>query len=166
MKKNLRKVPDDIYAKLKTIKSKDIVVGCAIKYKRDALLSGQLKHLGVTLTPNGLEMTPAVVPAADQGKFSNRNINGVEIVRKDLPKETHYNTVESPNWGDSYNGTHTVYLPYKKYPRNFQPPRELEITIACRNTNPGLPIYIIAFQVREVLDKTAKGFEGKLLENL
>ena len=166
MKKNIQKIPKDIYEKLKKIDSKEIVAGCAVKFKTEDIASGKLSHLGIKLTAEGLEFPEVIVPSAKSGKYSDRNVNGLEIVRKDLPKETHYNTVESPNWGDSYNGTHTVYLPYKKYPRNFQPPRELEITIACRNTNPGLPVYIIAFQVREVLDKTAKGFESKLLENL
>lgn len=164
--RNINKIPKDIYEKLKTIEGNYVMTGCAVKFKAEQLVSGKLSHLGIVLTSDGLQIPSAIVPAESRGKFSNRNINGFEVIRKDLPKETHYNTVESPNWGDSYYGTHTVHLPYKKYPRNFQSPRELEITIACRNTNPGLPVYIIAFQVKEILDKTAKGFESKLLENL
>ena len=166
MKKNFRNVPSDVHAKLKAIKSDEIVVGCAVKYKSEALLSGKLKHLGVLLTPSGLELPAAIVPKAEQGKFSNQNVNGLEIIRKDLPKETHYNSIESPNWGDSYNGTHTVNLPYKKYPREFRSPRVLEITMFCADTRPGLSVYVIAFQVKEVLSKAARNFGTKLFENL
>jgi hypothetical protein len=94
------------------------------------------------------------------------NVEGREIIRKDLPKETHYNSIESPNWGDSSNGTHVVDLPYEKYPRDFHPPRELEISMSCPDARPGLAVYVVAFKVQEVLDKTAKRFEGILFEDL
>lgn len=166
MKKNLRKIPESIQAKLKTIKSKEVVVGCAIKFKSEFILSGKLKHLGIELTPKGLEMPLAIIPDAKQGKYSEKNIHGEEIIRRDLPKETHYNSIESPNWGDSYNGTHTVDLPYQKYPREFQPPRELEISMMCKDVRPNLPVYVIAFQVQEILDKGTNDFEKRLLEDL
>lgn len=166
MKKNIHKIPEDIYDKLKTIKNNEIIVGCAVKFKADSLRSGKLAHLGITLTSQGLQFPSVVIPSESTGKYSNQNINGREIVRKDLPKETHYNTIESPNWGDSYNGTHTVYLPYKKFRRDFQPPRELEISIDCKNTSPDLPNYVIAFQVKEVLNKTSKDFNDRVFENL
>jgi hypothetical protein len=99
MKKNLRTIPKEIYSKLQTIKSQEIVVGCAIKFKKEMLESGRLKHLGITLSPEGLQVPEKVVAPANQGRYSAQNIEGNEIVRKDLPKETHYNTIESPNWG-------------------------------------------------------------------
>jgi hypothetical protein len=166
MKKNLRKIPDDILTKLKTIKDDEIVVGCAVKVKAEHLATGKLVHLGVVLSLQGLQLPTTVIPPANQGKYSSYNVEGIEIVRKDLPKETHYNAIESPNWGDSYNGTHTVYLPYEKYPREFHSPRELEISMACKEVRSGLSAYVIVFQVKEVLSKKAKDFSNKLFENL
>lgn len=166
MKKNIQKIPKDIYAKLETIKENDVVVGCAIKIKKQDIIAGKFEHLGIVLTSQGLTIPSSLLPSENQGKYSERNINGLEVVRKDLPKETHYNSIESPNWGDSYNGTHTVNLPYKKYPRDFQPPRELEIAMTCKDARPDLDTYIIAFQVQEILGKTSKDFERKLFENL
>lgn len=166
MKKYLRKIPDSINQKLRTVKSRVVVAGCAVKFKSANLLKGSLKHLGISLTDKGLNLPTSIIPPADQGRYSGRNVNGVEVIRKDLPKETHYNTVETPNWGDDYNGTHTVDLPYKKYPREFIPPREIEITIKCNNTKPNQPEYIIAFMVNEVLDRTRRDFKIKLFENL
>jgi hypothetical protein len=166
MKKNLRQIPADILAKVKLIKGNEIAVGCALKIKAEALAAGGFKHLGIELGPSGVTFPPTVVPPSEQGKFSKWNVEGKEIVRKDLPKETHYNSVDVPNWGDSYNGTHTVDLPYKKYPRDFYPPRELEISIHCHDSRPGLPVYILAFKVQETLDIKAKSFEVRLFENL
>jgi hypothetical protein len=165
-KKNINKIPPIILKKLGTIKEGEVVAGCAVKFKADDLASGRLKHLGITLTDKGLNLPTSIVPPDSQGKYSDRNINGFEVVRKDLPKETHYNSIESPNWGDSYYGTHTVNLPYQKYPRDFYPPRELEILTSSKDIRPGLPTYIIAFQVQEVLDKHDKSFKDRLLENL
>lgn len=166
MKKNLRKIPQDVRAKLKTISGNAVVVGCAIQFKKERLEAGVLSHLGVSLTPKGLYLPASAIPPAKRGQYSNLNVNGLEIIRNDLPMETHYNPVETPNWGDEHNGTHTVNLPYKKYPRDIVAPRELEITMVCADTRPGLLAYIVAFRVTEVLDKTAKDFESKLFENL
>lgn len=131
MKKNLRKIPAEILGKLRTMKTNEIVAGCAVMYQAEVLLAGRLRHLGISIAPEGLVVPHSIVPPASQGKFSTRNIEGKVVIRKDLPKETHYNSIESPNWGDSSNGTHTVDLPYEKYPREFYPPRELEISITC-----------------------------------
>jgi len=163
-KKNLNKIPKDIYQKIEKIRGDAVVVGCAIKVKAEDLLAGKLTNLGINLTSKGLEVPSSVVPNKDQGKYSGRNINGHEIVRKDLAKETHYNNVETPNWG--HYGTHTVHLPYEKYPRDFFPPRELEILINPVETKPNLSAYVISFKVQEVLSKKEKNFEKKLLENL
>jgi len=164
MKKNFRKIPAEIVAKLKTIKTSDVVAGCAVMFRANILAAGQLKHLGIMLTNDGLKVPESVIPTASQGKFSRKNVEGLVIIRKDLPKETYYRSVEAPNWGNY--GTHTVDLPNEKYPRDFDPPRELAISVKCKNTEPGLPGYVIAFKVNEVLEKTSKQFNKRLFENL
>jgi hypothetical protein len=166
MKKNLRKIPDEIITKLKAIQADEVVVACAVKFKGAALTAGRLKHLGVVVTEQGLRVPQSVLPPPSQGKFSKQNIDGEEIVRRDLPKETHYNPVESPDWGDWSNGTHTVYLPYEKYPREFRPPREIEIVMSCADSRPNLPAYVLAFRVEEVLNKKRKDFDERLFEDL
>lgn len=165
-KKNINKIPQDLLKKIKGIEEREVIVGCAVKFKAEDLFAGKLKHLGIILTDEGLKIPSSIIPSASRGKYSDKNINGEEITRKDLPKETHYNSIESPNWGDSYNGTHTVELPYKKYPRDFYPPRELEILMTCKDTRPKLPSYIIAFQIQEVLDRNDKNFDKYLFGNL
>lgn len=165
MKKNLRKVPLDVEAKLKGL-GDEIVAGCAVKFSADELRSGRLRHLGIELTPEGIKYPASVIPLAKQGKFSKRNVEGEEIIRRDLPKETAYTTVEAPNWGDSSNGTHSVHLPHERYPRDFISPRELEILIHASEIKAGVPTYIFSFKVNDALSKMKKGFPKLLLANL
>lgn len=165
-KKNIHKIPKDLQNKIDQIKVNEIVAGCAVKFKAIDIREGKLDHLGISLSDSGLIVPSYIIPSVDQGKYSERNINGFELVRKDLPLETHYNSIESPNWGDSYNGTHTVNLPYQKYRRDFQPPRELEIIMSCKDIQAGLPSYIISFRVQEILNKNSVGFKDSLFENL
>lgn len=164
MKKNIRSIPPAILAKIKSSKSVKFMVGCAVKCRAEDLASGALSHLGIRLTAGGLEIADPEIPPVNRGKFSGANANGLEIVRKDLPKENRTRSVESPNWGGY--GTHTVDFHYERYPREFIAPRELTISASCGNVKPGLATYIIAFRVDEVLDAGRKGFKEKLFENL
>lgn len=164
MKKNIRRIPASVTAKLQTIADNSIVVGCAKKFSAQAIQSGLLTPLGISLTPTGLIVPPEIVPPSSQGKYSDRNVNGEVVVRKDLPKETKYRSMEVPSWG-SYR-THTITVRYEAYPREFHPPRELAIKMVCANPAPHLTEYVVSFQVDEVLDKTARDFEERLLEDL
>lgn len=166
MKKNFQKIPIEITQKLREIKSSEVVVGCAVKYKSETLVNGRLAHLGIMVSKKGLVAPPSVIPPADQGKYSKINVDGLEIIRNDLPKEKHFNSVEAPNWGNDYYGTHTVDLPYEKYPREFIPPRELEILINCNNPQPGLSEYILAFKINETLNRKSRNFKKRLFENI
>jgi hypothetical protein len=166
MRKNIRKIPKEVLTNLKRIEQKDIVVACAVTFKATALRKGILKHLGVKLTTKGLYIPSPVMPPPDQGKYSNINVNGEEIVRKDLPMTTSYTPVETPNWGDPYLGYHTVDLPHPTYQREFRPPRETEIIIHSTRTNPGLSAYVISFKLNDTLRKGSKGFKKRLFENL
>jgi len=166
VKKNFRKIPPAILAKIKNSSRKRFVAGCAAKFRTEDLRAGLLKHLEISITDKGIAMPASVLPPATQGKFSKSNVNGLEIVRKDLPKETRTRSIESPNWGDPSRGYHSVDLPYECYPREFRPPRELAISIKCADARPGLPAYVIAFRVEEVLDSGQRDFKEKLFENL
>lgn len=120
----------------------------------------------IELLDDGLHYPGLIVPPPSQGKYSARNVEGYEVVRKDLPLETHHHPAETPNWGDSYYGTHTVWLPHKAYPRDFHPPRELEIILHCSDTDAARASFVIAARVDEVLSQTAPDFEERLLADL
>lgn len=166
MKKNIREIPGAVFSKLKTITQKEVNAACVKTYRREELAEGILSHLSITAGPEGLICPGSVLPPETQGKYSWWNINGAVIVRKDLPKETIYHAVEAPNWGDPSNGYHTVYLPHEQYPRDFQPPRELQLLVKCLNQKERSETYVLGFLVDEVLDKTSAEFKELLLENL
>jgi len=125
-----------------------------------------LAHLQIQLDADGLHVPKRALPPASQGKYSERNVSGYEVVRRDLPKETHYNVVEAPDWGDWGNGTHDVLLPYEKYPRDFYAPRELELCLYCADTSAARSTFVIAARVDEALNQDDPDFEAGLMENL
>ncbi|MDX2186711.1 MAG: hypothetical protein SFV32_07255 [Opitutaceae bacterium] len=143
--KNYRKIPSRILNKLKKLGGKAVVVAAIREIPRAEIDSGIWGHLGLPFA--GQRNT--VMPPPERGKFSKKNVHGEEIVRKDLPKETRYNYVEAPNWGDEYNGTHEVALPYQHYPRDFVPPRQTTITVEKVRAETNATVY--KFSVDEVI---------------
>ncbi|MDG7000600.1 MAG: hypothetical protein JRN15_16010 [Nitrososphaerota archaeon] len=167
MKKNIRKIPKSVELQLRKIQGDQVVAACYRIYEVDKIRAGDLIHLGIRMDGDSLHISePSVIPPVESGRYSDRNINGYEVVRKDLPKETHYNSVDTPNWGDQHNGTHTVDLPYEKYPRDFFPPQLSQIRIGVKDSSPGLARYLLTFEVDRPLDRTSKTFENDLLECL
>jgi hypothetical protein len=166
MKKNIRKIPKEVIAKLKKIGSDSIVAACAVRVLAADLSSGKLVNLGIELKEAGLVIPVSIIPPTSSGKYSSINIDGQVVVRNDLPLETHYHTIEAPNWGDSYNGTHEIDLPYKAYPREFHPPRETDIIMHASSKAANLKEYVISFRVNEVLDRKKPDFYDRLLKNL
>lgn len=166
LKKNLRKIPANVRTQLSKINGRHIVAGCLKTYSKDALLSGELKHLGVMFQNGEIKNPNKIVPHSNRGKYSFRNINGYEEKRSDLPKETYSVTIEAPNWGDSCNGTHDVTWYRERYQVEFHPPRISTIKIEFLDSSPNLENYTIKFEVSEVLDKESDDFDDRLLECL
>ncbi len=166
MPKNFRKIPSTIKTQLRRLGNQNIVVGCSKTYSADEIASGKLNRLGVELSAKGLTFPSSIIPPGTGGKYSDRNINGYEVIRKDLPKETHYNSFESPDYGDWSKGSHTVNMPYEKYPRDDYAPQLAEIRISSPSTKPEQPKYILVFQVDRVLDPKSPSFESNLLESI
>lgn len=165
-KKNLRKIPPSIRTRLSRLRGIDVVAGCTRTYSAGDLSGGRLHHLGVEIVDGRLEFPESIIPPGTSGKYSDRNVNGHEVIRKDLPKETHYNTVEAPDWGDSYYGTHTVDLPYEKYPRDYYAPQLAPIKISSPNREGGQSEYVLVFEVDRVLNQGDPNFEDDLIHCL
>lgn len=165
-KKNFRKIPNSIVLKLNKIASNQIVAGCVKVFSANDIKEGLLSHLSIKLIDTGLFYPTSILPPQNRGKYSHRNKNGYEIIRKDLPKETHSRSVDVPNWGDRSKGTHDVDWSYEKYPREFHAPESLKIRIESPNGALGQDTYVIKFEVEEVMDKKSRDFKERLLKNL
>jgi hypothetical protein len=98
-KKNLLKLPPFVRNQLKQVGNGPIIAACSRVHSAQELMSGQLKHLDVTLTGDRLSFPASVIPPEEGGKYSSRNVNGEKVIRKDLPKETHYHSVETSELG-------------------------------------------------------------------
>jgi hypothetical protein len=162
--KNFRSIPTRISSKVKQLPDRYLIVSCLKKYSATDISKGVLSHLGVSLDSKCLHLPTSIMPKPTQGKHSDRNINGQEIVRRDLGLLTLYHSVDVPNWGDSYNGTHSVDLPYKAYLRDFISPHLVQITMECPNTAAAASTYGILFKMDEVLDKKSADFDDRLFD--
>ena len=165
--KNFRKIPEGILDKIQKFKKDSFVAACVRKIPASVILRGDFADLGIVLREKKLEFPESRVPRFDQGKYSKLNVEGEEIVRKDLPLETHAHTVEAPDWGRLGYGTHPVDLPHKAYPREHIPPSENEIAIeSLGKEDEREPIFVLKFVVSEVMDRSKKKFQKRLLFNL
>lgn len=76
---------------------------------------------------DGTTILPAVVWAV-----TRFNAEGKEKVRRDLPKESHTRELEYnlPDWRGGAMHTGVVDITYMRYPRDFIPPADIDLTIS------------------------------------
>jgi hypothetical protein len=163
-RKNLRNVPDEIRAKITSFEVDDIVVACAKHLRAQDL--ARYNHLGITLENNRLVLPPQAVPPPTSGSYSDANVNGREVVRKDLPMVQKTYSWEVPNWGDWSNGSHTQLFTRDVYQRDLIPPKQVELSITLLDGDPAGENWMIKFAVEQVLNRRAADFEKELLYNL
>lgn len=165
---NLLKVSGVLRLKIHDIQGEDIIVAAVKKIPATDIEGGTYRHLGIKMGEAGPEFPERVTPSPDTGRWSLINVEGKDFPRKDLPKYNKTFAVESPNWGDSSSGYHTVYFDRMVYPRDLVPPKYLDIVIEIieEETTAQGQAYVFRFLVDEVLNKAADGFKEELLYNL
>jgi hypothetical protein len=163
--KGFRAIPGDIEEKIKGLKSKSAVVGCATKLSEKDIREGVYGHLGIVIDHGKLSFPAVIVPDASAGRSSDFNANGREIVRKDLPMITKTYTFEVPNYGDWSNGSHNVSQDRDVYQRDFIPPDENEIAIELigEEVSGDEKGYVFRFMIEQPLTIGAKDFKEELL---
>jgi hypothetical protein len=166
-RKNFRKIPDWISDKVAQLKPRPIVAGCVKKLTASEIKKGAYKHLGISWRNGKPEFPASIVPPADNGRYSDRNANGYEIVRHDLPMVTRTYSFDTPNWGDWSRGSHEVSFDREAYQRDLIPPRDNEISLELVGQEAGAEdIYVFRFIVSEVMDTTKRTLNESLLFNL
>lgn len=163
MKKNLLKVPSQVIGKLNTIELDDIVVACVKRLTREEI--PRYGYLGLQIQDGQLTTPPPTVPKPGMGRYSRANVEGKEIVRKDLPMVTRTFSWETPNWGDWSKGSHTHEQTREVYQRDFIPPKEVELSVTLLETRNDAE-FIVKFAIEQVLNKQSSDFEADLLYNL
>ena len=97
---------------LQTIGTPLIVVAGTKAVPLSDINTGIYKHLGISADADLVSVPDGpVLPIGRMGKWSMRNRQGWERVRRDLPKITKTYTWETPNFGDaSTYGTHIEFF--------------------------------------------------------
>jgi hypothetical protein len=160
MAKHVRKVPATILARVASFGADNVIVAWVKKLSRDDVST--YGAWGLTEDAGRLVATPRIPPKRF-GRYSAANIDGLEVVRRDLPKYPKTYMFQAPSWKGS--GTHTVSQERLVYPRDFIAPRGLQIGI--QQVEKGPPgIFHLRFSVEQVLDRKASDFNEDLLFNL
>ncbi|MFI0843977.1 hypothetical protein [Mesorhizobium sp. IMUNJ 23232] len=160
-KRNFNRVPPAIRQALGAIDT-DLVLVAVTKSIRPSELEPVFSHLAF---PRQVGVNINTLPLKDMGKYSTRNQDGWEVIRKDLPRihKTYY--WETPNFGDAATyGTHLHYQDREVYQREFHEARNFSIKIEMLRAGQGNDapdIYTIALD--HLLDRASPNFEGELL---
>ncbi|MBO6950125.1 MAG: hypothetical protein JJ855_19295 [Rhodospirillales bacterium] len=152
-KQNLLKVPSAILGKIERANETTWVVAAVKKIPASDIETGTYEHLDIRFRDGVLDFPGRVLPHPKVGRWSKINVDGKEIVRKDLPMYPKTFAFEAPNWGDFSNGTHTVYNERMVYPRDLIPPKYVDIVIDLideQQTSAGTE-FVFRFTVDEVL---------------
>lgn len=166
-KRNIRKIPNFISLKIQMSDADEFVVACVKKIKQSEIIQKLYSHLNIKFHENKLIYPTRILPKPLMGKYSLINIEGDEIIRKDLPMITKTYVVETPNYGDWYYGSHEVYFDREIYIRDYIAPKLLEIEIELIGEEDKDELYyIFKFTVDEVIDKNEAHFKNELFNNL
>ena len=164
MKKNFRKTPGHIEAKLSQINCNQIIVGSVLNISESDIKSGKLSHLKINKISD-LYTEKTILPEVTSGRFSKVNILGMIKSRKDLPKTLKtIDLGDRPNFGDWSRGSHNVSYDKPVYQKHKMVPRNQKIKITLLETTEvsEQKIFSIKFQVDKYLEKSDKNFNEDL----
>lgn len=161
-KKHFQTLPSHLKAKIEQLEDDNFLIGCVKTVSRTDLEEGIFQHLKIDVAGENLIVVDRVVPPTNIGKFSKRNREGWEQIRKDLPKYTKNFSIESPNFGDWTKGYHTVNWNKLVYHRDIFEPLDLVIEVEkIRETSSGA--YVIKFFVDFQIERSSKHYIDDLM---
>jgi hypothetical protein len=160
--KNYRKVPTHIRSKITRLEVDDVIVASAKRINRNDL--AQYAHLNFRIENGQFVQPTPTVPADTTGRYCWINVNGYEVVRKDLPKVLKSFSFDTPNWGDWSNGSHLVTQTREVYQRELIPPKELTVSVELLAED--ADTITVKVSIDQVLSRVAADFDDDLLYNL
>jgi hypothetical protein len=160
MRKNYRKIPPHIEAKLPRIDS-EMVVATVSNISAADLSNGVFSQLGLTVNNGQPTVQPPAIPNTERGRYSRYNVEGQTVVRRDLPKYTKDITFEVPCFGDWSNMV-SVTQHRQVYVRQELPPRGYAIAteVLATRTEGGC---VAKFAVTTPFTQGTENFERELL---
>lgn len=128
-KKNFYKIPESIVDRINQLKSDSIVVGLVKKIPKSDITSDVYKHIGIIHAAETITYPEIVQPDSRVGRYSNYNINGRTITRRDLPKVNKTYSADVPNFGDWTKGSHEMSWDRLVFQKEHWLPRNINIII-------------------------------------
>lgn len=163
-KKSFRRLPDVVVARLDELAGQPVRVACARIVPRQQILDGHLNPVGIRYENDALVVSPGtVLPPVENGPWARRNIEGWSRIRRDLPKVTKSYSFETPNFGDSSRGTHTVDWSREVYQRDVISPRNALIRATHEGAAPDEQGEVLGFELLDIFDPADPDFERQLL---
>lgn len=158
-----RSIPANFIRNIDGMESNLVVVAATKKIRVSDIAEGKYAHIGLSCDDKGIVISSPVLPSRKVGKYAERNLDGWEAVRKDLPMIVKSFSVESPNFGNAVTyGTHTHYWDKEVYQREVFEPRMFLIKVDLLN-GPSADTALVKFEVDQILDKDTEQFEQNLL---
>ena len=160
-KRNLNKIPESLKSSLSSVNTDLIVVG-STRLLSPSDIAENFSHI---VFPTALASSIDTLPLQDMGKYSTHNVEGWEVVRRDLPMITKTYYWETPNFGDaSTYGTHSHYQDREVYQREFHEPRGYKISVTkLREASAPNGPAAYKFVLDHHLDRSNPAFHAELL---
>lgn len=162
MPKNFRTIPDEVRQRLGTFALDDVIAAVAKLLRLQDF--DHYARLGLRLESGTPIVPPSFVPDARNGRYSQINVEGKEIIRKDLPMIQKEFSFYAPDYGDWSKGSHLVSHTRDVYVREFIPPKEVELVITILEDRGD--VFLVKFAVDQVINRRSPDFENELLYNL
>lgn len=163
-KRNLRKIPDVIRAKVESLGDAAMIAATVKRIPQADIVAGKYRHLQIVETDGEGRHPTRIVPDPRIGRYSRRNVEGREIVHRDRPKVSRTFCWEVPNFPPSLD-THEICQTREVYERDFIPPEQLSLSIERILTEEvgGETIHTFTFAVDTVLERGQRDFDDELL---
>lgn len=165
-KRNFARVPSDLTDAVAEFKSDLFLVAQTKKIPVTDIEIGVYAHIGLVMKAGAVTGPDApFLPPADMGKWSDRNRNGWENKRRDLPKITKTYTWETPNFGDAaYYGTHMHSQDREVYQVEYYEPRHNTVAIDVLTQPTGAGEFaLVKFSVSTTLSRTQPNLDYDFL---
>lgn len=160
-KKNFLKTPDSILVKSKELQSDTQLVSSVKKVAIADIQNNLYQHVGITVSNDEINIASPILPRQSVGRYSNYNINGRTIIRRDLPKVDKSYSVEVPNFGDWSKGSHDMSWTRPVFQRTHWLPREIHLLVEILESDESSAT--VKFSLDQYIDRQSSTYEEDLL---
>lgn len=165
MKKNYRKIPGTISAKIDNFNADSFQVCILRKVSEEELKTLPFNNFNFDLMIETDNFNDSFIPNSNRGTFSKKNIDGYKIVYRDQEKvyKTWY-AGERPYYGDWSKGSFSLYITKLVFPSLTVAPKELSLNVEVLDvsTEGDKRIYTLKIYVDLIINKNSISYNDDL----